>query len=229
MYGRGRLAGLLSRAVLTINNDVKDEEEAIDTNDPIDTNDLSTSLSRTIDSLCLGDSSRWGRPGWDCYFMRMADLASLRSNCMKRRVGCILVDPKHHRVIATGYNGTARGLRNCADGGCTRCNRNDPCGVNLDDCICLHAEENALLEAGTGRAQGSTVYCTRSPCFGCAKRIVQVGVRRVVYGVQYSLAHNVEAIFGEAGIELVRFGGQYDFAMAVASFVSVSEFSQSTI
>lgn len=40
------------------------------------------------------------RPGWDAYFMRLADLASLRSNCMKRRVGAILV--RNKRILATG-------------------------------------------------------------------------------------------------------------------------------
>lgn len=56
------------------------------------------------------------RPNWDQYFMRLASLAAQRSNCMKRRVGCVLVQEK--RVISTGYNGTPRHLRNCNEGGC---------------------------------------------------------------------------------------------------------------
>lgn len=89
------------------------------------------------------------RPSWDTYFMHLASLAARRSNCMKRRVGCILVRDK--RVIATGYNGTPRGVRNCNEGGCARCNVGTKCGVALDTCLCLHAEENALLEAGRER------------------------------------------------------------------------------
>lgn len=89
------------------------------------------------------------RPSWDTYFMHLASLAARRSNCMKRRVGCILVRDK--RVIATGYNGTPRGVRNCNEGGCARCNVGTKCGVGLDTCLCLHAEENALLEAGRER------------------------------------------------------------------------------
>ena len=58
---------------------------------------------------------------------------------MKRRVGCILVN--NRRVIATGYNGTPRGIRNCNQGGCQRCNSNASCGSLLDTCLCLHAEE----------------------------------------------------------------------------------------
>ncbi|KAK4703015.1 dCMP deaminase, partial [Phenoliferia sp. Uapishka_3] len=97
------------------------------------------------------------RPPWDAYFMRLASLASLRSNCMKRRVGCVLV--RERRVVSTGYNGTPRGVRNCNEGGCLRCNSYGnglgegekgtqmAMGVGLDECLCLHAEENALLEA----------------------------------------------------------------------------------
>lgn len=65
---------------------------------------------------------------------------------MKRRVGCILV--KNNRIIATGYNGTPRGVRNCNEGGCIRCNSGAKCGDALDQCFCIHAEENALIEAG---------------------------------------------------------------------------------
>lgn len=100
------------------------------------------------------------RPSWDTYFMHLSDLAARRSNCMKRRVGCILV--KDSRVIATGYNGTPRGLTNCNEGGCQRCNEASPCGTGLDRCLCMHAEENALLEAGRGRvdfSNGIVLYC----------------------------------------------------------------------
>ncbi|EMG50001.1 Deoxycytidylate deaminase (DCMP deaminase), putative [Candida maltosa Xu316] len=85
------------------------------------------------------------RPTWDSYFMRLANLAALRSNCMKRRVGCVIV--RESRVIATGYNGTPRHLTNCNDGGCSRCNKGQGSGASLSTCLCLHAEENALLEA----------------------------------------------------------------------------------
>ena len=93
---------------------------------------------------------------------------------MKRRVGAVLVSNK--RVISTGYNGTPRGMRNCNEGGCARCNSTSvsnkshvhgsltpvKSGVALDECLCLHAEENALLEAGRERAgagSGGVLYC----------------------------------------------------------------------
>lgn len=98
------------------------------------------------------------RPTWDAYFMQLASLAAQRSNCMKRRVGCVVAREK--RVISTGYNGTPRGLVNCNEGGCKRCNDGNVSGVGLDTCVCLHAEENALLEAGRERIrEGSILYC----------------------------------------------------------------------
>jgi dCMP deaminase len=118
-----------------------------------------------LDRLHLLDREHL-RPSWDTYFMRLCELVSSRSNCMKRRVGCILV--KDRRVVASGYNGTPRGVLNCNEGGCPRCNGNASCGVGLDACLCLHAEENALLEAGRDRLAGGGVilYCNTSPVGG---------------------------------------------------------------
>lgn len=110
--------------------------------------------------------------------MLLASLASLRSNCMKRRVGAVLVREK--RVVSTGYNGTPRGVKNCGEGGCARCNSGGDglggqvdgdvsavvraMGEGLNECLCLHAEENALLEAGRervsgGGTEGAVLYC----------------------------------------------------------------------
>ena len=72
-------------------------------------------LHDALSKLDLTDEQRM-RPSWDLYFMQLASLAAQRSNCMKRRVGCVLVREK--RVISTGYNGTPRNLRNCNEGGC---------------------------------------------------------------------------------------------------------------
>ena len=145
------------------------------------------------------------RPDWDSYFMRIADFAALRTNCMKRGVGAVLV--QDNRIISTGYNGTAGGLRNCSDGGCSRCNSNTKCGHSLDSCLCLHAEENALLEAGRSRTTGSTIYCTTAPCLSCARKICQMSVARVVYHRAYSLEHFTDKLFREAGIGFERFEG----------------------
>jgi dCMP deaminase len=86
------------------------------------------------------------------------------------------------------YNGTAKGLRNCNDGGCPRCNSGGSSGGDLDQCLCLHAEENALLEAGRERlGENTTLYCNTCPCLGCSVRIIQYGVKEVVYHLSYKV------------------------------------------
>lgn len=124
------------------------------------------------------------RPPWDSYFMALAGLAAQRTNCMKRRVGCVI--SRDRRVVATGYNGTPSGVTNCCDGGCPRCNADSTKGAALDLCLCLHAEENAIIEAGRDRCQGSTLYTTLFPCILCAKKIVQAGIKRIVFNSEYS-------------------------------------------
>lgn len=138
----GALAALLSRSQLRIANTMRTLPE----------------LYAHLDTLSLTSMHRL-RPTWDAYFVSLCSLASLRSNCMKRRVGAVIV--RKNRVLSTGYNGTPRGLTNCNEGGCARCNESASCGSNLDECLCLHAEENALLELGRDRggAEGTIIYC----------------------------------------------------------------------
>lgn len=137
-------------------------------------NDFGTlhELHAHLASLDLPSHARL-RPSWDTYFLSLCTLASLRSNCMKRRVGAVLV--RSNRVLSTGYNGTPRGLRNCSEGGCARCNAGAEGGTKLDECLCLHAEENALLECGRerGGAEGTVLYC--NTCVGRGGRSQSLG------------------------------------------------------
>lgn len=145
------------------------------------------------------------RPGWDNYFMTLASLAARRSNCMKRRVGCVVVS-HNRRVISTGYNGTPRGIRNCGEGGCPRCNQGLGSGHGLATCLCIHAEENALLEAGRDRLrEGAVLYCDTCPCLTCSIKIAQVGISEVVYAHGYSMDTDTAAVFREAGVRLRQF------------------------
>lgn len=122
------------------------------------------------------------RPSWDEYFITIAKLTSERSNCLKRKVGCIVV--KENRILSLGYNGTPKGTLNCFEGGCERC-KNSETGSNLDLCMCLHAEENALLFVSRSDLCNSTMYVTLLPCISCTKKIIQCGIRRVVYISDY--------------------------------------------
>ncbi|CAE6352916.1 unnamed protein product [Rhizoctonia solani] len=160
-------------------------------------------------SLALTNPERT-RPGWDDYFMLLASLASLRCNCMKRRVGAVLV--RNKRVVSTGYNGTPRGLVNCNQGGCKRCNGTAKSGEAYDSCLCLHAEENALLEAGHDRVgENSTLYCNTCPCLRCTIKIVQSGVTEVVYNKSYSMDEASASIFKEAGVILRQHSPPRDY------------------
>ena len=110
--------------------------------------------------------------------MKIADIARRRSNCMKTSVGAVIVN-NENRVVSTGYNGTPKGLVSCYRLGCERCNNNQ--GKQLDQCLCLHAEESALIEVGIGKTAGCRLYTTYFPCFSCAKIIKQAGIKKIYY------------------------------------------------
>ncbi|KAI0114499.1 cytidine deaminase-like protein [Nemania sp. FL0031] len=176
----------------------------------INTSDSLAHLYATLGKLDLTNGDRL-RPSWDKYFMALASLAARRCNCMKRAVGCVLVDSKR-RVISTGYNGTPRNMVNCMEGGCPRCNSGDATsGVSLATCLCLHAEENALLEAGRERIRdGSVLYCNTCPCLTCSIKIVQVGISEVVYSQGYSMDSETAKVFLIAGVKLRQFSPPAD-------------------
>lgn len=145
-------------------------------------------------------NSEYTRPKWDSYFISLASLASQRTNCMKRRVGCVIVC-ESNRVVATGYNGTPAGTKNCNDGGCPRCNGGQfSKGKGLDLCLCLHAEENAIIEAGRERCTNSTLYTTLFPCVLCARKIVQAGIKRLVYQDEYAKDNPSSELLAEGGV-----------------------------
>ncbi|ODH26306.1 hypothetical protein ACO22_04689 [Paracoccidioides brasiliensis] len=160
-------------------------------------------LHAALDELDLVSEHRL-RPGWDQYFMQLASLAAQRSNCMKRRVGCVIVREK--RVISTGYNGTPRNTKNCNEGGCPRCNCGEGGGAALSTCLCIHAEENALLEAGRERiGEAAILYCNTCPCLTCSVKIAQLGISEVVYSQSYNMDKETASILEEAGVKLRQF------------------------
>lgn len=174
----------------------------------INTSESVKDLFVKLEELDLLNKTRL-RPTWDSYFMRLADLAALRSNCMKRRVGCVIV--RDNRVVATGYNGTPRHLTNCNEGGCTRCNSAEGSGAGLSTCLCLHAEENALLEAGRDRiGNESVLYCNTCPCLTCSIKIIQSGIKEVIYAQSYSMDLLSHQVMSEAGIVLRQFQAPMD-------------------
>jgi dCMP deaminase len=123
------------------------------------------------------------RPDRMNYYMMIAMAVRRRANCIGNRVGALLV--LNDRIIATGYNGTPQNMPNCDEGGCERCANREKYGsaTGYDVCICVHAEQNALLSAsrfGTP-VEGASLYSTMRPCFGCAKELLQARVHAVYY------------------------------------------------
>ena len=135
--------------------------------------------------------------------MDIARVAASRSNCLKRKVAAIIVREK--RIISTGYNGTPRGTKNCNEGGCPRCSALAASGTKLDECLCSHGEENAIVQAAYHGVPltSATIYSTFAPCLMCAKMIINSGIIEVVYNRDYPLNDHAFRLFSEAGI-LVR-------------------------
>jgi dCMP deaminase len=148
------------------------------------------------------------RPNWDVYFMLQAEVAKLRSNCITRHVGAVIV--KNNRQIATGYNGTPSGIKNCFDGGCARCiarSRGDiKAGEGLDRCLCMHAEANAIMQCAlfgnAGSTRDATLYSTFSPCIECSKMSLSIGIKRIVILDDY--AEDVTQLLNTGIVELIK-------------------------
>ena len=123
------------------------------------------------------------RPDRPQYYMQIAMAVRARANCLGNRVGAVLV--RDDRVISTGYNGTPEGHLNCDEGGCERCAQREryKTSQGYDVCICVHAEQNALISAARfgGAVEGAVIYTTMRPCFGCAKELLQAKVEGVYY------------------------------------------------
>ncbi len=162
--------------------------------------DFATQLTTALRELEVS----FARPSWDQYFMDIATQVAARSNCMKRQVAAVIVSER--RIISTGYNGTPRGVKNCNEGGCPRCNGFSESGRNLEECLCSHGEENAIVQASYhGIAiRDATLYTTYSPCLMCSKMIINAGIRRVVYNEAYPLNDTAVRMLKEAGVDLVK-------------------------
>jgi dCMP deaminase len=140
--------------------------------------------------------------------MLQAEIAKLRSNCLTRHIGAVIV--KDNRQIATGYNGTPSGIKNCFEGGCPRCtariNGEIKAGESLDRCLCTHAEANAIMQCAlfgnAGSTKGATMYSTFAPCIECSKMAISVGITRLVVLADYP--EDGTKLLNEANLELVK-------------------------
>ena len=158
-------------------------------------------------------SNKAPRPSWDEYFMKMSSLVAERSTCLRHHIGAVIVKDK--RVMSTGYNGAARGIKDCKERGCLRNELNIPSGTRHEICRAIHAEQNAIIQGAIHgvKIEGATIYCTHTPCMICAKMIVQAGIKEVVSYHNYADA-DARDFLGEAGIllrKIERPEGSIDF------------------
>jgi dCMP deaminase len=137
----------------------------------------------------------------DHYFMNIAIEVSRRSTCTRRQIGAIIVSDAG-MIKSTGYNGNPRGLPHCEEMGCIRDKLKIPSGTRLETCTAVHAEQNALIQAGTN-SRGSTLYSTIVPCPICARMILNAQVARVVYIGDYADLAGLE-LLKQAGVEVAR-------------------------
>jgi len=140
------------------------------------------------------------RPKWDEYFLKMAHLVAERSTCLRHHVGAVVVRDRH--ILTTGYNGAASGVRDCLELGCLRDEKGIPSGERHEICRAIHAEQNAIIQAGLHGIDisGSTIYCTHSPCILCAKMIVNAKIEKFVTCGKY-IDKGFEGLFKEAGVK----------------------------
>ena len=143
------------------------------------------------------------RPDWDIYFLLLAQVAAMRSTCLRRRVGAVLV--RDRQILSTGYNGAPRGVSHCEEVGCLRERLGIASGERHEICRGSHAEINAIAQAaaaGTSTAR-SWLYCTHEPCIYCTKALINAGCEKVFYLYEYP-DELARAVMEESRVESVR-------------------------
>lgn len=143
------------------------------------------------------------RPGWDEYFMNIAGQVASRATCDRGRSGCIIV--KDRQILTTGYVGSPVGIPHCDEVGHQFHQVINEDGATSQHCIrTTHAEQNAVCQAakfGIG-INGATLYCKMTPCYVCAKMIINVGIKRVVCEKDYHASKLSKEVFQQAGVIL---------------------------
>ena len=171
------------------------------------------------------------RPTRDQWAMEMACVTAKRSTCLRRNVGCVILNNRGH-VLSTGYNGVAAGLPHCNDEtgfNFVYNNRIDetkpltgqstdekpvyghacdgaysPSGTNLDACQAIHAEQNALLQCRDVYNIHS-IFVTTAPCITCTKLLLNTSCQRIVFLEDYPHVEAAKALWETAGREWIKY------------------------
>ena len=143
------------------------------------------------------------RPSWDGYFMKIAEVVGERATCDRGRSGCVIVKDK--RILVTGYVGAPVGVAHCDEVGHEMHTVVQEDGTQSKHCIrTTHAEQNAIANAARKgvAVEGGTLYCHMTPCYTCAKILINAGIERVVAKKDYHASKRSKEVFKEAGVEL---------------------------
>ncbi len=143
---------------------------------------------------------------WDEYFMGIAVLSSKRSKDPSTQVGACIVDP-NNKVVSIGYNGMPRGVDD------DKIPWGHGEGLDSKYLYVCHAEFNAILNTRDGSAlNGCRLYVTLFPCNECAKAVVQVGIKEVIYlGDKYhddTIFVASRRILDMAGVKYTKYEGK---------------------
>lgn len=129
------------------------------------------------------------RPTKPDYFLGIAEAVAMRSTCLRRQYGAVIV--KNDVIVSTGYNGSPRHATNCCDAGvCWREANNIPHGERYEMCQAVHAEANAIINGNHTDMVGATLYLAGfengkrlekpEPCLLCRKLITNAQIAEVV-------------------------------------------------
>ncbi|MEA3323076.1 MAG: cytidine/deoxycytidylate deaminase family protein [Patescibacteria group bacterium] len=149
------------------------------------------------------DNKKYERFTWDQYFLELVKVVGGRGTCDRGRSGCVIAKSK--RIISTGYVGSPVGTAHCDDVG-HEMHIVTENGKESQHCIrTTHAEQNAIVNAARFGAalDGATLYCHMTPCYVCAKMIINAGIKKVVCNKDYHKGARSKEIFEEAGVEYV--------------------------
>ena len=147
---------------------------------------------------------KYQRPSWDEYFIKITEMIGSRGSCDRGRAGCVIT--RDNRIVATGYVGSPIGLPHCDEIGHEMHTVIHEDGSKTQHCIrTAHAEQNAICEAARMgiSLNGGTLYCKMTPCYTCAKMIINCGIKKVVCVNDYHAGVRSKEIFKEANIEYV--------------------------
>ncbi len=149
--------------------------------------------------------SKQKRPSWDEYFLKVAMLVAERSTCRRHHIGAVIV--KNKRILSTGYNGAASGVKDCLELGCLRDELKIPSGTRHEICRAIHAEQNAIIQAGLHgtKIENAIMYCTHFPCMICAKMIVNSKIKEIIVYAEYPDKMAL-SFLKKAGIKIKKMG-----------------------